>query len=339
MKSNLIITFDFAEKFAMDLASGPVVDTSFTVSSPVVVAASSSRAPAVKGMSLSAMGGKNKSLEEALVKEDKLAPIMNVPKASLSSASSEAAVVPPTIQQPIMLVVSERVCCKMTRDGMVESFEIKGSLTLTAMTEEAALCAVQLDVSKVEGFAFVTHPKVNKALYDKTGLLQLKDATKGFPAQRPVGILRWTYASTSDDLIPIKINCWPEEEARGKMNVSIEYSMDQQIDLHDVRIHIPLGTTEVPNILTADGSYKHNPSNGELLWEIDLIDQSNTSGSLEFNISQKDADAFFPIVVSFSSQQLFCNVNITSVRTATGNNPIQYGMSKSMSTEDYTIGQ
>jgi hypothetical protein len=26
------------------------------------------------------------------------------------------------------------------------------------------------------------------------------------------------------------------------MNVSIEYSMDQQIDLHDVRIHIPLGT-------------------------------------------------------------------------------------------------
>jgi hypothetical protein len=101
----------------------------------------------------------------------------------------------------------------------------------------------------------------------------------------------------------------------------------------------PPGTTEAPTILNADGSYKHNSTNGELLWEIDLIDQSNSSGSLEFNIAQKSADAFFPIVVSFTSQQLFCNVNITSVRSASSpHSPIQYSTSKSMSSEDYTIG-
>jgi hypothetical protein len=85
----------------------------------------------------------------------------------------------------------------------------------------------------VEGFAFLTHPKVDKVQFEKTGLVQLKDANKGFPAQRPVGILKWTFeksAGRSDDFIPIKINCWPEEEGRGRMNVSIEYSM--------VRIHI-----------------------------------------------------------------------------------------------------
>ena len=288
-------------------------------------------------MSLSAKGGKTKSLEDALVKEDKLAPAVRM--VSKAAAAAEAVVAAqPTIQQPIMLVIAERICCKMTRDGMVESFEIKGSLTLTAMTDEAALCSVQLAVTSANTFTFNTHPKVNKALYDQSSLLQLKDATKGFPAQRPVGILKWSYASTTDDLIPIKINCWPEEESRGQMNVSIEYSMDQNIELHDVRIHIPLGTTDAPGILSADGSYKHNASTGELLWEINLIDQSNPTGSLEFNIAQKNADAFFPIVVQFTSQQLFCNVQVGSVRSAGDNTPIQYGLSKSMSAEDYTIG-
>ncbi len=37
---------------------------------------------AVKGMSLMAAGGKNKSLEDALVKEDKLAPVMSVSRQS-----------------------------------------------------------------------------------------------------------------------------------------------------------------------------------------------------------------------------------------------------------------
>ena len=307
-----------------------------TTSLSTTPGSSSARAAPVKGMSLTAKGGKTKSLEDALVKEDKLAPVRMVSKAA---AAAEAVVVPqPTVQQPIMLVVAERLCCKMTRDGMVESFEIKGSLTLTAMTDEAALCSVQLAVSSANTFTFNTHPKVNKALYDQSSLLQLKDATKGFPAARPVGILKWTYASTADDLIPIKINCWPEEESRGQMNVSIEYSMDQDIVLHDVRIHIPLGTSEAPGILSADGAYKHNASSGELLWEINLIDKSNASGSLEFNIAQKDADAFFPIVVQFSSQQLYCNVQVSSVRSATDNTPIQYGLSKSMSTEEYTVG-
>jgi coatomer subunit delta len=299
-------------------------------------AASSSRATAVKGMSLT-KGGKSKSLEEALYKEDKLAPVALTSK----SAPAEAAVAAqPTIQQPVMLVVAEKVCCKMTRDNMVESFEIKGSLTLTATTDEAALCSVQLAVSSADVFTFNTHPKVNKALYDKSHLLQLKDTTKGFPTARPVGILKWTYASTTDDLVPLKINCWPEEESRGQMNVSIEYSMDQKIELHDVRIRIPLGTSESPGIINVDGSYKHNSSTGELVWEIDMIDQSNSAGSLEFNIAQRSADAFFPIVVQFTSQQLYCNVQVTSVRTAGENadKPLQYGLSKSMSTEDYIVG-
>jgi hypothetical protein len=91
-------------------------------------------------------------------------------------------------------------------------------------------------------------------------------------------------------------------------------------------------------VLHCDGNYKHNANTGELVWEIDLIDQSNNTGSMEFNIAQKSSEAFFPISVHFSSQQLFCHVEVASVRAVEGGAPIVYGLTKGMAAEDYTIG-
>lgn len=290
-----------------------------------------------KGMSLSSKSSKNKSLEDALVLEDKLAPIISTSSKSAPVTAAESA--PQAIQHPIMLVINEKVFARMTRDGVVESNEVKGSLTLTAASEDAGLCSVQMKtVRNADKFTFTTHPKVNKSMYEKSGLLQLKDVNKGFPSARPVGILKWSYSSASEDLIPLKINCWPEEESRGQMNVSIEYELEQtDLTLHDVCIRIPLGTTDAVSIVNMDGSYKHNSSQGELQWQLPLVDGSNSSGSLEFTIAQKDTDAFFPIAVDFTSQQLFCGVEVVKVASADGSSPIQYGLSQLMSAEEYTI--
>ena len=307
-----------------------------TPSSSSTPAATRTASAPKKGMSLSSKSSKNKSLEDALVLEDKLAPIISSSKSAPVAATETA---PQAIQHPVMLVINEKVFARMTRDGVVESNEVKGSLTLTAATEDAGLCSVQMKTSRnADKFTFTTHPKVNKGMYEKTGLLQLKDVNKGFPSARPVGILKWSYSSASEDLIPLKINCWPEEESRGQMNVSIEYEMEQtDLTLHDVCIRIPLGTTDAVTIVNMDGSYKHNASQGELEWQLPIVDGSNSSGSLEFTIAQKDTDAFFPITVDFTSQQLFCGIEVMKVASADGSSPIQYGLSQVMSSEEYTI--
>jgi len=89
-------------------------------------------------------------------------------------------------------------------------------------------------------------------------VLVLKDASKGFPAGRPVGVLRWSLTSSDESLVPLTINCWPDEEGRGKMLVNIEYAMQGNRELHDVQILIPLGTAEAPEIVSIDGTYKHD---------------------------------------------------------------------------------
>ena len=162
---------------------------------------------------------------------------------------------------------------------------------------------------------------------------------------RCLGILKWTHTGTpgsgaDDPLIPLKVNCWPDEESRGVMNISIEYTKDiHTLTLSNVYIKIPLGTSATPTILTIDGNYKHNSNTQELIWDIPLIDHSNNTGTLEFTINTKNnnTDAFFPITVSFESIQLFVDLDVQGVKTADGSSSIVYGIQKSMSTEEYVI--
>jgi hypothetical protein len=86
-----------------------------------------------------------------------------------------------------------------------------------------------------------------------------------------------------------------------------------------------------------DGTHKYNAAQGELIWELQLIDQSNASGSLEFSIAQKDTDAFFPITVDFSSQSLFVDVEVAGVTSVGSGGPLQYGFNKGMAAEEYFI--
>ena len=38
-------------------------------------------------------------------------------------------------------------------------------------------------------------------------------------------------------------------------------------------------------------------------WYVDVVDSSNASGSINFEIAQPDEDAFFPMQVSFQSKK------------------------------------
>lgn len=305
---------------------------------------SNNSSKAVKGMSLG-LGCKGKGLEDALMKEDKLAPIMtNLNSSSSTTAATETAS-PPVVQHPLMLSVTERVTCHISKDGQVEEYEVRGALSITAQTEEASNCIIRLQSSNraaAKFFSFNTHPKINKALYERNSVLQLKDsgAGKGFPSGRPVSLLKWTSDRGSDDLALIKINCWPEEEARGQMNVSMDFTADLQFisELHNVTVTIPLGTSAAPNVISADGRFKHIGGNSQLLWELDLVDQSTSSAALEFSIAQRDANAFFPITVSFVSNRLYCSMDVVDIVSAVTSEPIAHGYSRSLASEEYTVG-
>jgi coatomer subunit delta len=285
------------------------------------------------------VGAKSNSLMAAMAAEDNLfgggaaAAIGATNNAfGLGAPPPKAAAAPST---PLTLIIEEKVSVTMSREGAIESAELKGTLTLTAQTDAgtAALVAVAKD-SLPPQFSYATHPKVDKKQYETTGVLQLKGG-KSFPVARPIGILRWSY--TGNEAAPITINCWPEDDGSGTMTVNIEMELtNTAVVLQDVNIVLPLGTTAAPHIESIDGIYKHDPNTGLLCWHFDVVSaKQNATAALEFSVAGRNADAFFPVQVGFRSETLLCPLQVASVTHAGQGTVIPYQLMQSFSPEVY----
>ena len=137
--------------------------------------------------------------------------------------------------------------------------------------------------------------------------------------------------------MPLVINCWPEDEGDGQINVNIEYTLQRPIELHSVAIVIPLGSSQTPHIVSIDGAHKHDATDETLTWLLDFVDGSNRTGTLEFNIASDDAAAFFPINVSFASKNLYYDVHVASVLSTDADKPVGYSINKALVVDTFRI--
>lgn len=297
---------------------------------------------AKSGMKLGMSGGKtggfgggnsNKkdSLMAAMAAEDNLFPLAPAGKNAFDlAAPAKAAATPST---PVSLVLEEKINVTMTREGVVESCDVKGTLSMTANTDAGAMAIVQVNKSSLpSNFNMATHPKVDKKLYETQGVLALK-GDKGLPVGRSVGVLRWSY--NGEDAAPITVNCWPEDEG-GSITVNIEMELTRKdLVLQDVNILLPLGSTETPVVENIDGVYKHDARSGMMCWHFDQVDASNSTGSLEFSIPGNNPDAFFPVQIGFRSETLLCPVQVVSVTNSSNGTQIPHQLSASFGPESY----
>ncbi|CAM9915080.1 unnamed protein product, partial [Ectocarpus fasciculatus] len=206
--------------------SGASMGLSVPAAGPVSSTPVADTRVSTQGMKLGG-ASKSKNMLDSLIKEDHL---VSIPSANKASAGGPEAAVPAAVVaasvHPVSLSVEERLSCQLTREGTLESMEVKGTLSLTANSDGANKCKVVLASTDPSGaFTFQTHPKVNKGMYDSAKTLASKDQAKGFPVARPVGVLRWSLNTTDESQMPLTINCWPEPEGGGQMNVSMEYEL------------------------------------------------------------------------------------------------------------------
>lgn len=303
---------------------------------PTAPAPAAPKVLAKSGMKLGGMGGAKKdSLISAMAAEDGLFPVAGGKGASTDfgfGAPVAAPVAPPST--PLSLALEEKLTVVINREGAVETCAVKGILNLTANTDVGAGAVVAVNKGQLPpAFNFATHPKVDKKGYEQMGVLSLKGG-KGFPVGKSVPVLRWSYGG--EDAAPITVNCWPEDDGSGVINVSIEMEMTRKdLVLQDVNILLPLGTTDPPSIESIDGQYKHDSRAGMMCWHFDVLDADTSSGSLEFSIGGRNPDAFFPIQIGFRSETLLCPIVITGVTNASSGAPIPNQTTMSLSPESY----
>ncbi|OQV18781.1 Coatomer subunit delta [Hypsibius exemplaris] len=207
-------------------------------------------------------------------------------------------------------------------DGSLESMEITGVLAFKVTDESSSRLALKIDLG--DGRSQIQlHPKFDKDKWRNQGIAALKNPEEAFPLNTEVSILKWRLQTTEEDQIPLSINCWPTEAAKG-VQVNIEYTLNAtDVELRDVVISIPIPQGYgAPVVGDCDGEYTYE--RGYLSWKIPVIDDSNETGILEFTTPSGKPTGFFPVKVDFTSAQSLLGVTIEEIQRATDGEPVKF---------------
>ncbi|MCO5548082.1 hypothetical protein L7F22_001539 [Adiantum nelumboides] len=251
-----------------------------------------------------------------------------------NSGPSKAAAV---ALDPIVIALEENLAVILKKDGGLESFEVRGTMSLLIQNQDDTQLQVQIANGSNQDFQFKTHPLIDKKLYLDENILALKDSTKSFQAGTPSGILKWRLQSKQESLVPLNINCWPSISGRESI-VNIEYEASRAFELQNVVVSIPLPALRDPPVVNqVDGDWRYDIRKSTLEWNIFLIDDTNRSGSMEFVVPAADSSAFFPIDVKFTASTIYCDIKVLAVVPSNGQGTLKYSGSHQLVVDSYQV--
>jgi hypothetical protein len=210
----------------------------------------------------------------------------------------------------VHVTISETINAKLSREGSVNSLEVKGDLQLRI--SDPSLTKVKLDLvaNASHGVQFRTHPNVDRGLFNSSKAVQMSNVAKGFPVNNSVGVLKWRATPKVDDssVIPITFTVWVNKGSDDTHNVTVEYELTGGDHLKDVTVTIPFATNE-PAVSSFDATYE--VSGDSLEWTIGLVDEGNATGSFEFEAHAEDENEFFPMQIRFGKTKPFIDVDVS----------------------------
>jgi coatomer subunit delta len=193
---------------------------------------SSLRAPTFKGSGMKLGSKKTKQAElldalggSALLSEDMSIP--NSPAASTPEPSiikdgrSSLPIVTPEEYVPlpmigidinqstcvsVHIVTKENISLSLSREGGLESLELKGEMNL--YVEEQSLSRIKISLVPTPSafgpeLQFKQHPNVGKFSANKERIIALKDPSRRFPISQSLAVLKWRYSGKDESYVPL----------------------------------------------------------------------------------------------------------------------------------------
>jgi len=294
-----------------------------------------------KGMQLGKKKGTNTMFEQV---RGELGPEAeaNTPLAGVPAPSAQP--VQPSVpatrgsldRDGIHVTVAEAISARLSREGAIEFFEVKGDLQLRITDPSLTQIKLDLAVGDTKNAQLNAHPKVDKAQFKNNNVIQLTDTTKGFPSNNSIQVMRWRLAAKPDDVQepPIKFTVWTSEMSTNTYSITVEYELTGSDPLKDVTVVIPYATSE-PSVSSFDAVYE--VSGDSLDWTIGDVDDSNPSGSFEFEAQASSESEFFPMQVRFAKSKPWVDIDVGSVSLLNMNQDVGFAKDVRSVAESYQI--
>ena len=249
----------------------------------------------------------------AEVEETTSSPLVpNQPVAAAPEQSQSARVSTSIDRDAIHVTIAETINAKLSREGSLDSLEVKGDLQLRISDSSLTKVKLALVANSSHGVQFRTHPNVDKGLFTNSKTIQMSNTARGFPVNNSVGVLRWRATPKVEDsnAVPISFTVWVNKGSDDTYNVTVEYELSGGDALQDVAVVIPY-TMSDPAVSSFDANYEISGDSME--WTIGAIDEDNSSGSFEFEAQAGDENDFFPMHIKFGKTKPFIDVDVRTL--------------------------
>ncbi|KAF2485757.1 hypothetical protein BDY17DRAFT_294189 [Neohortaea acidophila] len=294
-----------------------------------------------KGMQL---GKKNKtgSMFEAVrgdlgAEAEPSAPLAGVPTPTAAPVQTSLPAARPSLDKDgIHITVAETISAKLSREGAVEAFDVKGDLQLRITDPSLTQIKLDLAVGDIKGAQLNAHPKVDRAQFKNNNVIQLSDSARGFPANNSIQVMRWRVTAKPDEVQdpPIKFTVWASELSPNNHSITVEYELTGSDSLKDVTVTIPYSTSE-PSVSSFDAVYE--VSGDSIDWKIGDIDDTNATGSFEFEGQADSEGDFFPMQVRFSKTRPWVDIDVGAVQLLNMKEDLSFGKDVRSVAESYLI--
>lgn len=210
-------------------------------------------------------------------------------------------------REPVHIIIAESISANLSREGSLESFDVKGDLQLRITDPSLTQVKLALAIGNKRGAQLNTHPKVDKNLFRNNNVIQTIKG--GFPPDQSIGVMRWKLSPKVTDIEdpPITFTVWVNDMGGNTWNITIEYEWTSGDALKDVALTIPYQTSE-PAVSSFDAVYE--VSGDSIDWNIGTVDEENASGSFEFEAQASDDSEFFPMPVSFTKTRPYVDIDV-----------------------------
>lgn len=267
------------------------------------------------------------------------APLAGVPTPAAPPVQTQVAAPagrPSIEREGIHVTVAEAISARLSREGAIETFEVKGDLQLRISDSSLTQVKLNLTLGDIKGAQLNAHPKVDKAQFKNSNTIQLSDTSKGFPANNSIQVMRWRLTAKPDDVQdpPIKFTVWTSEVSTNTHSITVEYELTGSDPLKDVVVVIPYSTSE-PSVSSFDAVYE--VSGDSIDWTIGDVDDSNPSGSFEFEAQAQSESEFFPMQIRFSKTRPWVDIDVSSVALLNMGQDIGFGKDIRSVAENYQI--
>jgi coatomer subunit delta len=106
----------------------------------------------------------------------------------------------------VHITIKESVALSLSREGGLESMELKGEMNLLVSDPSLTKLKLALAAPTTEfgsDLQFKQHPNVAKFAANKERVVALKDPSRDFPVNQSLGVLKWRYKGSDESLVPL----------------------------------------------------------------------------------------------------------------------------------------